>query len=125
MKGTNQKPILKAALVGFIIGIIAYCDRLNEIVADGGAIKNVQAYTVARQPAESFVEPLSDTSCKRIILHEFGWATGKRKAVLKLDPKMRNVCVIPLELPEAVDGSRGPCDEPGHHRFGGRGWRTR
>jgi wyosine [tRNA(Phe)-imidazoG37] synthetase (radical SAM superfamily) len=42
--------------------IIAYCDRLNEIAAAGGTIKEVQAYTVARQPAESFVEPLSNAA---------------------------------------------------------------
>src|SRR5205807_1200267 len=35
----------------------AFCDRLNEIVASGGLLKLVQVYTVARQPAESFVAP--------------------------------------------------------------------
>ena len=39
---------------------VAFCDRLNEIVAAGGQIKLVQIYTVARQPAESFVAPLAD-----------------------------------------------------------------
>lgn len=38
----------------------AFCDRLSEIVADGGQLKLVQVYTVARRPAESYVEPLSD-----------------------------------------------------------------
>jgi wyosine [tRNA(Phe)-imidazoG37] synthetase (radical SAM superfamily) len=38
----------------------AYCDRLNEITAAGGAISLVQVYTVARPPAESYVSPLSD-----------------------------------------------------------------
>jgi wyosine [tRNA(Phe)-imidazoG37] synthetase (radical SAM superfamily) len=37
----------------------AFCQRLNEIVAAGGRIKLVQVYTVARQPAESFVAPLT------------------------------------------------------------------
>ena len=36
----------------------AFCDRLNDIVADGGQLKLVQIYTVARQPAESYVTPL-------------------------------------------------------------------
>ncbi len=40
--------------------IAAFCDRLNEIVAAGGQLKSVQVYTVARQPAESFVEPLTN-----------------------------------------------------------------
>ncbi len=38
----------------------AFCDRLNEITAAGGALKLVQVYTIARRPAENFVEPLSD-----------------------------------------------------------------
>lgn len=38
----------------------AFCDRLNEIVQAGGRIKLVQVYTVARRPAESFVQALSD-----------------------------------------------------------------
>lgn len=38
----------------------AFCDRLNEITAAGGELKLVQIYTIARQPAESFVAPLAD-----------------------------------------------------------------
>jgi wyosine [tRNA(Phe)-imidazoG37] synthetase (radical SAM superfamily) len=40
---------------------LAFCDRLNEIVAAGGKINLVQVYTVARRPAESFVAPLTNT----------------------------------------------------------------
>ena len=39
--------------------ISAFCDRLNEIACAGGAIQFVQIYTVARQPAESFVTALT------------------------------------------------------------------
>jgi len=39
--------------------IEAFIDRLNEIQAGGGRLKLVQIYTVARQPAESFVAPLT------------------------------------------------------------------
>jgi wyosine [tRNA(Phe)-imidazoG37] synthetase (radical SAM superfamily) len=39
---------------------IAFCDRLCEIIAAGGQLKLIQIYTVARQPAESFVAPLTD-----------------------------------------------------------------
>jgi wyosine [tRNA(Phe)-imidazoG37] synthetase (radical SAM superfamily) len=39
--------------------IAAFCDRLNEITTAGGQIKLVQIYTVARQPAESYVAHLS------------------------------------------------------------------
>ena len=38
----------------------AFCDRLNEIVDQGGQLDLIQLYTVARPPAESFVTPLSD-----------------------------------------------------------------
>jgi wyosine [tRNA(Phe)-imidazoG37] synthetase (radical SAM superfamily) len=41
--------------------LLAYTDRLNEILAGGGAIKYVQVYTVARRPAESYVSALSNT----------------------------------------------------------------
>ena len=38
----------------------AYCDRLGEITATGGRIKQVQIHTIARPPAERWVTPLSD-----------------------------------------------------------------
>ena len=38
--------------------IAAYIDRLNEITNAGGRLKLIQIYTIARQPAESFVAPL-------------------------------------------------------------------
>ncbi|MBN1590592.1 MAG: radical SAM protein [Pirellulales bacterium] len=40
--------------------LTAYGDRLREIVAAGGLIKNVQIHTVARRPAESSVTALSN-----------------------------------------------------------------
>jgi hypothetical protein len=46
--------------------IAVFCDRLNEITAAGGTIKLVQVYTVARQPAESFVAPLADAEVDQI-----------------------------------------------------------
>ncbi len=45
----------------------AFCDRLNEITAAGGKLKLIQVYTVARQPAESYVEPLTDVEVDRIV----------------------------------------------------------
>ncbi len=39
--------------------LVAFCERLNEITSAGGSLKLVQVYTVARQPAESFVSPLA------------------------------------------------------------------
>jgi wyosine [tRNA(Phe)-imidazoG37] synthetase (radical SAM superfamily) len=46
--------------------LAAFCARLNEIVAAGGELSLVQIYTVARQPAESFVAPLSDAEVDAI-----------------------------------------------------------
>jgi wyosine [tRNA(Phe)-imidazoG37] synthetase (radical SAM superfamily) len=45
----------------------AFCDRLNEILRAGGAIKLVQVYTVARVPAESYVSPLTDAEVDGIV----------------------------------------------------------
>ena len=45
----------------------AFCDRLDEIVRAGGAIKLVQVYTVARRPAEEYVGPLSDAEVDAIV----------------------------------------------------------
>lgn len=39
--------------------IDAFIERLNEIQGQGGRLKLVQVYTVARQPAEAFVAPLN------------------------------------------------------------------
>lgn len=47
--------------------LLAYCDRLNEITAAGGQLKLIQVYTVARQPAESFVAPLTNAEVDRIV----------------------------------------------------------
>ncbi|MCH2203337.1 MAG: radical SAM protein [Fuerstiella sp.] len=41
------------------VEISEYCNRLNEVKSAGGRIELVQIYTVARQPAESFVSPLT------------------------------------------------------------------
>jgi wyosine [tRNA(Phe)-imidazoG37] synthetase (radical SAM superfamily) len=46
--------------------VAAFVDRLNEIQRDGGRIKLVQVYTVARRPAEAFVTPLSRPQVERI-----------------------------------------------------------
>ncbi len=45
----------------------AYCERLNEILAASGRIKLVQIYTVARRPAESYVQPLLDNEVDAIV----------------------------------------------------------
>jgi wyosine [tRNA(Phe)-imidazoG37] synthetase (radical SAM superfamily) len=59
--------------------LLAFCDRLNEIVAAGGQIGMVQIYTVARRPAESYVAPLSDAEVDAIttlVRHRTGLAAA-------------------------------------------------
>lgn len=38
--------------------IVAFCDRLREVIDSGGSILRVQVYTIARRPTESYVSPL-------------------------------------------------------------------
>lgn len=47
--------------------LAAFVDRLRDITAAGGQVKLVQVYTVARQPAESFVTPLPDIAVDAIV----------------------------------------------------------
>src|SRR5579872_4934173 len=60
--------------------IDAFCDRLNEIVGNGGSIRLVQVYTVARQPAESFVTPLTDSEVDAVV------ETVKRRTGIEAAP---------------------------------------
>jgi wyosine [tRNA(Phe)-imidazoG37] synthetase (radical SAM superfamily) len=46
--------------------IEAFCARLSELCADGGRINRVQAYTIARPPAESYVGSLSPSELDAI-----------------------------------------------------------
>jgi wyosine [tRNA(Phe)-imidazoG37] synthetase (radical SAM superfamily) len=46
--------------------IEAYCGRLNDLIAAGGHIKSIQIHTVARDPAEAYVSPLSNDELDRI-----------------------------------------------------------
>ena len=46
--------------------IDAFCDRLNEILANDGQIDRIQIYTVARRPAVESVTPLTRTELDRI-----------------------------------------------------------
>lgn len=46
--------------------ITAYIQRLKEVTQTGGVLKLIQIYTVARQPAESFVASLTDAELDAI-----------------------------------------------------------
>jgi len=54
--------------------IAAYCDRLRDLLREGGQVKLVQVYTVARPPAQPIVSALSDAEVDAI-------ATAVRAAV--------------------------------------------
>ena len=70
----RKRPIVIQALFMRIHGespsaeeLGSFCERLCEIAQGGGQIRLVQVYTVARQPAESFVEPLADSEVDAIV----------------------------------------------------------
>lgn len=46
--------------------ILAFCNVLSDLLQQGGQLKNIQIYTVARKPAESYVTALSDAEVDRI-----------------------------------------------------------
>ncbi len=46
--------------------IEAYCGRLSRLLEEGGRIRMIQVYSVARDPAEPFVAALSDVELDRI-----------------------------------------------------------
>jgi wyosine [tRNA(Phe)-imidazoG37] synthetase (radical SAM superfamily) len=43
-----------------------YCERLIGLLQGGGRLRMIQVYTIARDPAESFIAPLSDVELDRI-----------------------------------------------------------
>ena len=47
--------------------LVAFCDRLNEIISAGGQIKLVQVYTIARRTTEAYVAPLSNEEVDAIV----------------------------------------------------------
>jgi wyosine [tRNA(Phe)-imidazoG37] synthetase (radical SAM superfamily) len=69
----NARPLVIQSLFMKVDGapppeaeIDAYCDVLSDVLNSGGDIKLVQLYTVARQPAEDYVAPLSNEAMDRL-----------------------------------------------------------
>jgi wyosine [tRNA(Phe)-imidazoG37] synthetase (radical SAM superfamily) len=58
----------------------AFCDRLNEVLKAGGKIKLVQVYTVARVPAETYVDSLTTEEVDAIV------ATVQNRTGLPAEP---------------------------------------
>ena len=46
--------------------IVAFCNILSDVLEQDGSLKNIQIYTVARDPAESYVTALSDAEVDHI-----------------------------------------------------------
>jgi wyosine [tRNA(Phe)-imidazoG37] synthetase (radical SAM superfamily) len=46
--------------------IEAYCNKLNDMISAGGQLKAIQIYTIARDPAEADVSPLSSDELAKI-----------------------------------------------------------
>jgi wyosine [tRNA(Phe)-imidazoG37] synthetase (radical SAM superfamily) len=74
MEAAKVRPIVIQALFLRLHGeppslaeLEAFGDRLNEITRAGGRIQLVQVYTVARVPAEAYVNPLSDAEVDQIV----------------------------------------------------------
>jgi hypothetical protein len=49
------------------------------------------------------VEPLSDGTCRKIIVHLAGWASDNKDAMIELDPKSRHDRTI-LLAPDLLTG---------------------
>ena len=60
--------------------IAAFCQRLCDITSAGGQLSMIQIYTVARQPAESFVTPLTEPQLQHIAA-KVELSTGLQTAV--------------------------------------------
>lgn len=74
LHASQQRPLVIQSLFMRVKGLppshdelSAFCDRLNEIRADGGQLSMVQVYTVARRPTEDYVTPLADQEVDNIV----------------------------------------------------------
>jgi wyosine [tRNA(Phe)-imidazoG37] synthetase (radical SAM superfamily) len=73
LDAARERPVVLQSLFMKVRGegpsdqeIAAFCDRVKEILSGGGRVSLVQVYTVARRPAESYVEALPDEDVDRI-----------------------------------------------------------
>ena len=73
--------------------------RLNGIATPFG--KLTMELKIARdgKSANLRVAPLSDPSCKKIVVHLAGWASSDKNAVVELDPKMNIDRTLPMAGP--------------------------
>ncbi|MFA6126194.1 MAG: hypothetical protein WC699_02720 [Bacteroidales bacterium] len=70
--------------------------RLNGIATPFGALTMELKIAADGRSASLHVEPLSDPSCKNIIVHLDGWTKTSGEKVMKLDPRKDNEVKIPI-----------------------------
>ena len=63
--------------------VLAYCARLNELRAGGGALKSVQLYTIARTPAEAAATALRRRRARSDRGRRPRARSGRRRDVLR------------------------------------------
>jgi hypothetical protein len=60
--------------------------RLNGIATPFGKLTIKLEITRDAKSAKLHVEPLSDPSCTKIVIHLYGWASPEKNAVREFDP---------------------------------------
>ena len=70
--------------------------KLNGIATPFGKLTMELKIAADGKTARLRVEPLNDASCKKIVVHLFGWAGNDQPAVIELDPEKENDRTIPL-----------------------------
>jgi hypothetical protein len=70
--------------------------RLNGIATPFGKLTMELKIAADGKTARLHVEPLSDATCQKIVVHLAGWASDKKGALIGLDPKRRNDRTIRL-----------------------------
>jgi hypothetical protein len=77
--------------------------RLNGIATPFGKLTLQLEIAKDGKSAALRVEPLTDASCKKIVVHLSGWATMTPCATLTLDPHQRQQKVIKLEIGQSMN----------------------
>jgi len=72
--------------------------KLNGIATPFGALTMELKISDDGRSAKLRVEPLSDSSCKNIIVHLNGWTKDVGEKVIRLNPRKHNEFTIPIKL---------------------------
>ena len=77
--------------------------RLNGICTPFGKLTLQLKIAKDGKSAALRVEPLTDASCQKIVVHLSGWATTNPGVTLALDPHQRNQQDIKLEIGQSIN----------------------